>query len=137
MPGLPDLGWAPVDVRDVADAHVTAMTQPEAAGRRFIVAIEHTSWQQIAQIVSRHAGPKGFKVATRRVPNFVLKLVSLWDKTAAMAVPELGKRQDVSCENARKVLGWKPRDVETMVTDMAESMIQLGIVGARGRAAAA
>lgn len=133
LPGIPDLGWAPVDVRDVADAHVAAMTLPEAAGQRFIVALEHTPWLQIAQILAR----RGFKVATRKVPNFVLKIVSLWDKTASMAVPELGKRQDVSCERARKVLGWKPRDVETMVGDMADSMVQLGIVSIRRRAAAA
>jgi nucleoside-diphosphate-sugar epimerase len=137
VPGLPDLGWAPVDVRDVAAAHVTAMTHPQAAGQRFIVALEHTSWQEIALILSRHLAAKGFKVPTRRVPNFVLKLVSIWDKTAAMAVPELGKRQDVSCERARKVLGWKPRDVQTMVIDMADSMIQLGIVSSKRRAKAA
>jgi nucleoside-diphosphate-sugar epimerase len=137
LPGIPNLGWAPVDVRDVADAHVIAMTHPLAAGQRFIVALEHTSWMQIAQILAHHFGPKGFKVVTRSVPNFVLKIVSLWDKTAGMAVPELGKRQDVSSDRARKVLGWKPRDLETMVVDIAESMIELGVVSARRRAAAA
>ncbi|HET7503015.1 MAG TPA: NAD-dependent epimerase/dehydratase family protein, partial [Kofleriaceae bacterium] len=135
LPGCPDLGWATVDVRDVADAHVIAMAHPQAAGQRFIVAIEHASWREIAQILARHFGPKGFKVPTRGVPNFVLRIVSLWDKTAKMAVPELGKRQDVSSERARKVLGWKPRDLETMVVDMAESMIQLGVVSARPRMA--
>jgi nucleoside-diphosphate-sugar epimerase len=137
VPGLPDLGWAAVDVRDVADAHVIAMTHPKAAGERFILAIEHATWQQIAQILASRYNPKGFKVPTRKVPNFVLKIVSLWDKTAAMAVPELGQRQDVSCEKARKILGWKPRNLETMVVDMAESMIQLGIVSSRKRATAA
>jgi dihydroflavonol-4-reductase len=135
LPGIPDLGWAAVDVRDLADVHIAAMTHPEAAGQRFVVAIEHASWQQIAQILARHFGTRGFKVPTRRVPNFVLKIVSLWDKTARMAVPELGKRQDLSCERARKVLGWKPRDLETMVVDMAESMIQLGVVSDRRRPA--
>lgn len=133
MPGIPDLGWAPVDVRDVASAHITAMTHPRAPGQRFILALEHTSMLQIAEILARHLGPRGFKVPLRRVPNWVLKIVGLWDKTAALAVRELGKRQDVSCERARTVLGWKPRSVETMVVDMAESMIKLGIVRAPGR----
>ncbi|EAU67804.1 nucleoside-diphosphate-sugar epimerase [Stigmatella aurantiaca DW4/3-1] len=128
MPGCPDLGWAMTDVRDVADAHIAAMTIPEAAGQRFIVALEHASMLQIAQILSRHFGPRGFKVPTRRLPNWVLKIVALFDKTAALAVNELGKRQDVSSERARKVLGWKPRSLETMVVDMAESMIQCGAI---------
>jgi dihydroflavonol-4-reductase len=133
MPGCPDLGWAAVDVRDVAFAHVTAMTHPKAPGQRFILAIEHASMLQIAEILARHFGPRGFKVPTRRVPNWVLKLLALWDKTAALAVPELGKRQDVSSNRARAVLNWKPRDLETMVVDMAESMIKLGMVSAPRR----
>jgi dihydroflavonol-4-reductase len=130
LPGCPDLGWAPVDVRDVADAHIAALSYPEAAGKRFILALEHTSWQSIAQILARHYGPRGFKVPTRRLPSWVLKAIALFDKTTALAVAELGKRQDVSSERARRVLGWRPRSVETMVLDMAESMIQQGIVKA-------
>jgi nucleoside-diphosphate-sugar epimerase len=133
LPGCPDLGWSPVDVRDVADAHITAMVHPEAAGRRFILGLEHTAWMQIAQILAKHYRPRGFKVPTRRLPSWLLKTVSLFDKTAALAVPELGKRQDVSSDRARQVLGWRPRNLETMVVDMAESMIQLGVVKARGR----
>ncbi|HEU4408581.1 MAG TPA: aldehyde reductase [Polyangiaceae bacterium] len=128
MPGCPNLGWAPVDVRDVADAHVAAMTIPEAAGRRFIVALEHVPMWQIAELLAKHYGPRGFKVPTRRLPDWVLKLVALWDKTAALAVRELGKRQDVSSKLARDVLRWKPRNLETMVIDMADSMIELGVV---------
>ena len=133
MPGCPDLGWAPVDVRDVATAHVTAMTHPQAPGQRFILAIEHASMLQIAEILARHFGPRGFKVPARHVPTWVLKLVALWDKTAALVVPELGKRQDVSSNRARSVLNWQPRDLETMVVDMGESMIKLRIVSAPQR----
>jgi len=38
MPGTPRLGFNLVDVRDVADLHIRAMTAPEAAGNRFIAA---------------------------------------------------------------------------------------------------
>jgi nucleoside-diphosphate-sugar epimerase len=128
LPGCPDLGFAMVDVRDVADAHVSAMITPEARDQRFIVALEHVPWLKVAEILQKHFGPKGFKIPQRRLPNWVLKCVSLFDKTTAVVVPELGKRQDVSCERARTVLGWKPRDVETMVVAMAESMIREGVV---------
>ncbi len=35
MPGYPRLGFGVVDVRDVADIHIRAMTAPEAAGQRY------------------------------------------------------------------------------------------------------
>jgi nucleoside-diphosphate-sugar epimerase len=128
FPGCPDLGFAAVDVRDVAAAHLTAMTHPEAPNQRFILAIEHASLLQIAQILDRHFGPKGFKVPARRLPSWILKIVALFDKTAALVVPELGKRQDVSSQRAQEVLSWKPRDLETMVVAMGESMLAHGIV---------
>ncbi|MBE7450941.1 MAG: NAD-dependent epimerase/dehydratase family protein [Kofleriaceae bacterium] len=130
LPGCPDIGWAVVDVRDVAAAHLAAMTTPAAAGQRFIVAIEHASMLDIARILDAELGSRGFRVPTRRVPGWVLRLVSLWDRTARLAVQELGKRQDLSSARAREVLGWQPRSLREMVIDMAESMIAHGVVPA-------
>ncbi len=128
LPGCPDLGWGLVDVRDVADVHILALHHPEAAGKRFILASEHTPLREIAMILKRHLEPKGYRIPTRRIPDFVLKFVALFDKTAALTVPELGKRQDVSSDRARNLLGFEPRSVERMVTDMADSMISCGVV---------
>jgi len=69
FPGVPDLGFALVDVRDAAEMHVAAMTAPEAAGRRFIVAGPHTPMTEIAAVLARHYAPRGFRVPTRRLPG--------------------------------------------------------------------
>lgn len=131
LPGCPDLGWAVCDVRDVAAAHVAAMTSEHTAGKRFILASEHVPMHEIAEVLARHFGPRGYKVPTGRVPSFVIKLLGLWDKTTRMAARELGKRHDVSTQRARSLLGWEPRTVESMVVDMAESMIRCGALPAR------
>jgi nucleoside-diphosphate-sugar epimerase len=130
LPGCPDLGWALADVRDVAGAHITAMTHPRAPGQRFILAGEHMPMRDIAGILARHFGPRGYKVPSRRLPSWLLRLVATWDKTMAMTVRELGRRQDVSSARAREVLGWRPRGEEAMVVDMAESLIRCGAVAA-------
>ena len=36
VPGCPDLWFGGVDVRDVADLHLKAMTDPAARGERFL-----------------------------------------------------------------------------------------------------
>ncbi len=128
LPGCPDVGWAMVDVRDVASAHLAAMTTPEAAGKRFVCAIEHASMLDVAKILDRHFRDRGYRVPLRRVPGWLLRLVSIFDKTAKLAVPELGKRQDLSNARAREVLGWKPRGLEEMVVAMGESLIANGVV---------
>lgn len=128
LPGCPDVGWAVVDVRDVADAHLAAMTAADAPGKRFVVAIEHASMRDIAAILAGEFGTRGYKIPMRRVPGWLLKLVSTWDRTARLAVQELGKRQDLSNQRARELLGWNPRSLQEMVVSMGESMIQHGVV---------
>lgn len=127
FPGVPDLGFALVDVRDAAELHVAAMTTPAAAGKRFIVAGEHTPLHDIAALLDRHYGPRGFRVPTRRLPSLLIKVLALWNPTAALTAGELGRRQDVSSARAREVLGWKPRATEEMVVAMADSMIAHGL----------
>jgi nucleoside-diphosphate-sugar epimerase len=128
MPGCPDVGWAVVDVRDVASAHLAAMTTPEAAGQRFVCAVQHASMREIAEILQRHFGPRGYRVPTRSVPDWLLRAVAVFDRTARLAVQELGKRQDLSSERSRQLLGWNPRPLEEMVVAMGESMITHHVV---------
>lgn len=128
MPGCPEVGWAVVDVRDVADAHVAAMTAEAAAGKRFVLAIEHATILDIAKILAKAFADRGYKVPTRRIPGWLLRVVSVWDKTARLAVQELGKRQDLSSKRAREVLGFAPHSLKDMVVAMGESMIAHGIV---------
>ena len=62
LPGCPDIGWAIVDVRDVADAHIAALKAPGAAGQRFVVAIEHASMSDIAAILAAKYNGRGYRV---------------------------------------------------------------------------
>lgn len=128
LPGVPDVGWAVVDVRDVADAHVAALTAEGAAGKRFICAIEHASMRDIADILRDHFADRGYRIPSCRLPGWLLRLASVFDQTARLAVPELGKRQDLSSQRSRTVLGWRPHTLEEMVVAMGESMIEYGVV---------
>ena len=57
LPGSPRLNFGVVDVRDVADLHLRAMTQPAAKGERFLaLGGDFMSLQQIAEILKRRMG---------------------------------------------------------------------------------
>jgi nucleoside-diphosphate-sugar epimerase len=128
FPGCPRLGWPMVDVRDVASAHIAAMTTPEAAGQRFCCSVEFAWMSEVAAILKKHFGDRGYKIPTRTLPDFAVRLVSLFDKTTRAVVGNLGLRADVSNERIKRVLGWKPRSVEEMVVAMGESLIEHGVV---------
>ncbi|HEV2363458.1 MAG TPA: aldehyde reductase [Caulobacteraceae bacterium] len=127
IPGLPRLGFNVVDVRDVADLHLRAMTEEKAAGERFIAASDFLWMADMAAILKRRLGDKARKVPTRKVPDFVLKLFALFDPDVRTVQDDLGRRSDFSSAKARERLGWTPRPAEETIVDCAESLVAHGI----------
>jgi dihydroflavonol-4-reductase len=128
VPGLPRLGFNIVDVRDVADLHLRAMTAPQAAGERFIAAGAYAWMADLATLLRAKLGAGGAKVPTRKVPDFVIRLAGLFDKDLASVTPGLGLKHDFTSAKAQRVLGWKPRPTEETVLDCARSLIAEGAV---------
>lgn len=121
MPGTPRIGFSVVDVRDVADLHILAMTSPEAGGERYI-AVDRFMWMaDIAAILRERLGPEAAKVPKRSIPNFVVRGMALFDPAARSVVGQLGQKVEVSSAKAR-ALGWQPRPVEETIADTARSL---------------
>ena len=92
MPGCPRLSFGIVDVRDVADLHLRAMTNPAARGERFLaVAGDFMTIPEIAHLLKERMGNAARRVPTRVLPDWIVRLVSLFDPSVALIVPELGK----------------------------------------------
>ena len=127
-PGTPRLNFAVVDVRDVAAAHIAAMTTPEAAGKRFICSSENIWMQEMAQALQAQFGPQGYKINTRGLPDFLLRIVALFDKKVALVVDNLGQVNRLSNKQIKEVLRWQPRPAKEAVIAMAQSFIDLNAV---------
>jgi len=129
IPGCPKLYFGVVDVRDVADLHLRAMTSPAALGDRFLaVAGDFMSIRDIAMVLKSRMGEWAKRVPTWQLPNWVVRLAALRDPAVRQITPELGKRKNATNEHARKVLGWEPRSREDAVVATAESLVQLGLL---------
>lgn len=131
IPGCPDLWLGAVDVRDVADLHLKAMTNPAARGERFLAtAGDFVSVRQIAQILKDDAVYAARKVPVRRLPTWLMRVVGLFDPQVKLVLPELGKRKNASNEKARRMLGWAPRSPKEAVLATAQSLSELGLLNA-------
>ncbi|MGO1076985.1 SDR family oxidoreductase [Inquilinus sp. CA228] len=122
-PVIPPLGFWVVDVRDLADAHIRAMTTPEAAGERFIAAGEFLWMADIARALRSGLGARGRKVPTRTLPAFILQLLLPFQPQLKPLAPLLGRQFRLTSEKARRVLGFTPRPATTTVVDCAESLL--------------
>ena len=129
LPALPKITFGVVDVRDVADLHLLAMTHPHAAGERYLaVAGEFVAMRDIGLMLKRRMGAAAKRVPTRELPDWLLRLLAKVDKSAGQIVPELGKRKNATADKARGQLGWSPRSAEDAIAATAESLVRLGLL---------
>lgn len=129
MPAVPKIYFGLVDVRDVADLHLRAMTSPAAKGERFIaVAGETLSILDIAKVLRRTMGTSAARVPRWEAPNWLVRLAATRVPLLRDALAQLGKVRRCSGAKARNALGWTPRGNEEIITSTAESLIKLGLV---------
>ncbi|HEY0746685.1 MAG TPA: aldehyde reductase [Steroidobacteraceae bacterium] len=129
IPGSPKLSFGVVDVRDVADIHIRAMTHPAAKGERFLAtAGDFMLIRDIAKVLKAGAGAAGHKVPTRQLPNWLVRLAALRDPAVKQILPELGKLKNGTGDKARRLLGWAPRPREETIIATAQSLLRLGLV---------
>jgi nucleoside-diphosphate-sugar epimerase len=129
VPACPKFSFGTVDVRDVADLHIRAMTNPVAKGERFLaVAGKSISVLDAAKILKKHLGESASKLPTTELPDWVIRILALFVPDMRMIVPELGKTKNVSNEKAKRMLGWSPRSNEECIIATADSLKNLGIL---------
>ena len=129
VPGLPNIYLPIVDVRDVASAHILAMTNPAAAGERFLLSSGPViPLKEIGATITSHLGESAKHVPTRSIPSLVVRVAALFNAQFRPTVPDLGYVKKLSNDKARRVLGWQPRNPDEAVVAAAASMVQKGLV---------
>lgn len=128
VPALPKMGFQIVDVRDVAAAHIKAMTLPKAAGKRFVLADKFLWFDEIAKILSKEFKPKGYKIPTLVIPHFMVKLFSIFDKKTRSILNELGIKRELKNDQMKNILGIDPIPAEESVLSTARALIEMGVI---------
>ena len=120
---IPRLGFWITDVRDLAELHIRAMTSTQAAGERFIAAGEFMWMADIASTLRRQLGTLAEKVPTRRLPDFVVRLLLPFTPNLRAVAPLLGRQFSLTSEKARRLLSFSPMPASATVVDCARSLL--------------
>lgn len=124
----PDLYIPIVDVRDVADAHIRAMTHPQAAGERFLLSNgPAVAMKDIGAMIKAELGEAANRVPIRSMPNLVVRFAARFRKELRPFVRDLGYAKQTSNEKARRLLGWNPTAPGKAIGDAARSMLNSGL----------
>ena len=128
LPACPRFGFPIVDVRDVADLHVRAMTAPNATGQRYIAANGYFWMKDVAAVLKAGLPDWKKKIPTGEMPDLMLRLAALFDPVVRGRLFELGNKRDASSQKAQMDLGWKPRPPQDAIMATANDLIRLKVV---------
>jgi len=125
IPFNPKLSVSVVDVKDVAWAHIKAMKEKNAVGKRFLLS-EKTVWfSDISNILYNN----GFKKVPRyTAPNWLIKFLSIFISSLRMAVERLGEKEVLHTNNARNILKWDPKGVDQAIVGSAKQLHDLKVL---------
>ncbi|KAI6243823.1 Epimerase domain-containing protein [Aphelenchoides fujianensis] len=128
VPAIPPLQMGMVDVRDVAQAHILAMTRPESDGERILVT-QQPSWsfRRICTVLSEEFKPQGYTIPFLNVPYAFVWLYSFISVEARASLCRLNRKVVFNNEKSKKLLGLEYRDVRSSIIEMAYSIIERGI----------
>lgn len=127
MKSIPDMRMGIVDVRDVADLHIRAMTHPEAKGQRFLALSGGTmSLLEISKFLKEKRPEIAKKAPVKPMPTWLLKLAASFNKQAKAILPMVGIYRNTTNEKAKIILGWQPRTNEEAILATVDSLIKFG-----------
>jgi dihydroflavonol-4-reductase len=112
-----------VDVRDLADIHIRAMTAPAAANQRFLATGEFMWMKDMASVLRDTLGDAAKRVPKRTLPNLVVHLAARMDPSLREIMPALGRRNRHTTAKAARLLDWHPRPAAETVVACAESLL--------------
>jgi hypothetical protein len=64
-------------------------------------------------------------VPTRRLPDWLVRLIARFDRPLAIIIHTLSRRAEFSSAKAQRVLDWRPRPARESLVDCARSLIAL------------
>jgi nucleoside-diphosphate-sugar epimerase len=120
---IPRLGFEVVDVRDIAAAHLLAMTSPAAAGERFIVSGNVLWFGDMAEILRTHLGADASRVPTDKLSDDDFRALAQVSPPLAALLPLLGRALQHSPAKAQRVLGWRSRPAVETIVDSARCIL--------------
>lgn len=125
---VPNLYMNIIDVRDVADLHLRAMTNPEANGQRFLaLAGGKMSLPEIAIYLKSKIPEATKNTSTKKLPDWIVKFGGRFSPKLKNVASMLKTNRNTSNEKARLILGWKPIATnEEAIVAAVESMIKYG-----------
>ena len=124
MPALAKIHFGYVDVRDVAKAHILAMTNSASDGGRFILSEKEMWMHETAKVLTDN----GYKAPSKILPNWSVKFIAIFNGDMVAVSKMAGKNRDCHSTKAKDILGWDPMPAEESILATAKQLKEFNLV---------
>jgi dihydroflavonol-4-reductase len=128
LPMIPDLRLPWVHVRDIADAHIEAMTSAPAGANRTIVATDPLSLIDVAAVLRQRLPEASGKMPARAMPTWFTWVASAFEPQLRDNRWLIGARQRFDHGPAEALLGRPLRPIPDTIEETGRSLIERGLV---------
>lgn len=128
VPAIPNLTFTIVDVRDVAEAHLLAMMESEAGGRRFPMGSRTMAYRDIANILRERFPAQARNISRINMPDWAVRLYALFDRDVRSNLGELGNFKQLDSAPTEALLRRKLIDADDAIAATAQSLFDEGII---------
>jgi nucleoside-diphosphate-sugar epimerase len=128
LPAVAKIAFIIADIRDVAAAHLAAMTSDAARGKRFPMGSGTYSMLEMANILRRAMPERAGKTPRYEVPDWLVRLVASVDADIRGNLGELGVAKRGDASDVKRLLGRDLITGEEATIAAARSLIAQGIV---------
>ncbi|GGA55659.1 SDR family oxidoreductase [Pelagibacterium lentulum] len=128
VPAIPNLTFTIVDVRDVAEAHLLAMMESEAGGRRFPMGSRTMAYRDIADVLRERFPVHARNISRINMPDWAVRLYALFDRDVRSNLGELGNFKQLDSAPTEALLRRKLIDADDAIAATAQSLFDEGII---------
>lgn len=126
VPAAPRIPVGAVDVRDVAEAHLEAMRQPQAGGQRYPMAESSMLFIKVANLLRQHY--PSHRIPRIEMPDWAVRLYALFDKDVRGNLGELNNPKYLDSSPTIALLGRPLIPAEDAFLATAKSLVEHKLV---------
>ena len=127
FPAAPKIAMPIAHVRDIAAAHVAAMTSPQSGGHRYVVAADTLTIKQISDELRTAVPSHKSKLPRFEAPNWAVRLLAPFDRDIRDNIEELGRFRKMDSSLAVRLLGRELIPARQAAKEMGQSLIARGL----------
>lgn len=128
FPVIPDLRFPWVNVRDIANAHIEAMTAQSARSTRTIVATDTSSLRDVARVLRERLPEESTKLPTLELPVWATRIASVFEPQLRANRSLVGAVRRFDRGPAEALLGRPLSSIPDTIVETARSLIKHNLV---------